>query len=262
MIKLENLNYSIGDIEILKNINFEIERNEIVVLVGANGSGKSTLIKSIASLVNYRGKILIFGGSLRELKSKNRSRVVSYLPQNCLKTNIKVRTLVRHSRFPYASFGEKLSKNDNEIINNAISLTGIKHILHKNVMDISGGERQLAYLTMVIAQDTPVILLDEPNTFLDIEHQIFLFELIKKLKSNGKTVILVLHDLIQALEVADKIVVVNKGEVVAFGKPLDVKPEIEKIFNVKIAEINKISEYQNPLFKYCLVKEGLSDDSI
>ncbi len=256
MIKIENLNYSIGDIDILKDINLEIEKNEIVVLVGANGSGKSTLIKSIASLVNYKGKILIHGGSLRELKSKNRSRVVSYLPQNCLKTNIKVRTLVRHSRFPYTNFGEKLSKNDNIIINDAIDLTGINHILHKNVMDISGGERQLAYLTMVIAQDTPIILLDEPNTFLDIEHQIFLFELIKKLKEKGKTIILVLHDLIQALEIADKITVVNNGEIVAYGEPLKVKNDIEKIFNVKIAEIDKITEYENPLYKYCLVKEG------
>ncbi len=256
MMKIENLNYIVGDTEILKNINLEVERNEIVVLVGANGSGKSTLIKSIASLVDYRGKILIHGGSLRELKSKNRSRVVSYLPQNCLKTNIKVRTLVRHSRFPYTNFGEKLSKNDNEIISNAIELTGVHHILNKNVMDISGGERQLAYLTMVIAQDTPLILLDEPNTFLDIEHQIFLFDLIKKLKNNGKTVILVLHDLIQALEIADKIVVVNKGEVVGVGKPMEVKKDIEKIFNVKIAEIDKIKEFEIPLYKYCLVKEG------
>ncbi len=262
MMKIENLSYSVGEIEILKNINLEVDRNQIVVLVGANGSGKSTLIKSIASLVDYRGKILIHGGSLRELKSKNRSRVVSYLPQNCLKTNIKVRTLVRHSRFPYTNFGEKLSKNDNEIISNAIDFTGIQHILHKNVMDISGGERQLAYLTMVVAQDTPLILLDEPNTFLDIEHQIFLFDLIKKLKSKGKTVILVLHDIIQALEIADKIVVINKGEVINAGKPMEVKKDIEKIFNVKIAEINEIKEFEHPLYKYCLVREIAKDVTI
>ncbi len=262
MIKIENLNYSIGDIEILKNINLDIEKNEIVVLVGANGSGKSTLIKSIASLVNYKGKISVYDVSLRDFKNRKRSKVVSYLPQNCLKTNIKVKTLVRHSRFPYTNFGEKLSKKDNEIINDAITLTGINHILHKNVMDISGGERQLAYLTMVIAQDTPLILLDEPNTFLDIEHQIFLFELIKKLKSKDRTVILVLHDLIQALEIADKIAVVEKGRIVAFGKPLEVKSDIENIFNVRIAEIEKIREYENPLYKYCLVKEGKSYDSI
>ncbi len=262
MMKIEMLSYTVGDFDILKNINLEIERNEIVVLVGANGSGKSTLIKSIASLVDYRGKILIHGGSLRELKSKNRSRVVSYLPQNCLKTNIRVKTLIRHSRFPYTNFGEKLSKNDNEIINNAIELTGIQNILHKNVMDISGGERQLAYLTMVIAQDTPLILLDEPNTFLDIEHQIFLFELIKKLKSRGKTVVLVLHDIIQALEIADKIVVINKGEVISVGQPMEVKEDIEKIFKVKIAEIDKINEFESPLYKYCLVREGKKDVAI
>ncbi len=255
MIKVKDINYKIGDIEILKNVNFEIQEEEIVVLVGANGSGKSTIVKSMGSLVKYKGEIEVFNHVLGNLNSKTRSRMISYLPQNCIKTNIKVKTLIKHSRFPYMRFGEKLTSVDEEIINNAIDFTGVRHILNKNVMDISGGERQLAYLTMVIAQDTPIMLLDEPNTFLDLEHQIFLFDLIKKLKNKGKSIVIVLHDMIQALEIADKIIVINNGQVVSCGKPQNVIGDIEKLFNVKIAKLKDITEEETPLFEYCLLKD-------
>ncbi len=172
-----------------------------------------------------------------------------------MRTNIKVETLIRHSRFAYREYGDKLSVDDKKAISEAIDLTGIKDILHKNLMDISGGERQLAYLTMVLSQDTPVVLLDEPNTFLDIEHQLFLFEIVKKLKAKGKTIIIVLHDLIQALEIADKIVVMDKGEIVNIGKPTQAIESIERIFNVKIAEIDRVGNNYNPIYRYCLVEK-------
>ncbi len=254
MIKIENLDYKIAEYQILKNINLEIEENEIVVLVGSNGCGKSTLVKCIASLLEYKGEITVNGQKLKELKHKERSRVISYLPQNCVRTNIKVDTLVRHSRFAYREFGDKLSIEDKKAISDAKELTGVENILNKNLMDISGGERQLAYLTMVLAQDTPIILLDEPNTFLDIEHQLFLFEVVKKLKARAKTILIVLHDLIQALEIADKIVVIEKGEVIKVGKPTEVIDSIEKTFNIKIAEIEKVGEIEKPIYRYCLVQ--------
>ncbi len=253
MIKVQNVGFKVSDFTILKDINFEVEKNDIVVLVGVNGSGKSTLIKCLASSINYSGDILIDDIPIKSLKNKKRSTIVSYLPQNCLRTNIKVKTLVKHSRFPYLNFGDKLSKVDKDAIKNAINLTKIDDILEKNVYDISGGERQLAYLTLVLAQDTPIVLLDEPNTFLDIHHQIFLFDIINKLKENGKTVILVLHDLIQALEIADKIILIEDGKVKDFGSVSDsnIISSIEKSFNIKIKKSNDDSQ----LYQYCLVKK-------
>ncbi len=257
MIKIENLNYKIGEINVLKNINLEIEKNNIVVILGVNGCGKSTLIKCIASLLKYTGKITLEQNILSNLNSKIRSRQISYLPQNCIKTNIKVKTLINHSRFPYLSFGNSLSSNDKNIIKKSIELTGIEKIINKNVMDISGGERQLAYLTMVLAQNTPIILLDEPNTFLDIEHQIFLFNLIKDLNKLNKTIIIVLHDIIQALDIADKIILMDKGEIVNYGKPSEIKKDIEKLFNVKISKVKEVNDYnKEPLFEYCLTKDN------
>lgn len=255
MIRIENLSCTLGNKKVLKNINININENEIIAVVGANGSGKTTLIKSIMSMYKYDGNIFVDDINVAKIKHKQRARLMSYLPQNCLRTNIKVSTLIKHSRFPYLEFGEALSNKDYEVIEEAIELTGIKSILHKNVMDISGGERQLAYLTMVLAQQTPILVMDEPNTFLDISHQIFLNEVIKKLKENGKTIIVVLHNIVNALEIADKIVVINNGTLYDYGKVDDVKNSIEDVFGVRVSEI-KLLENQNdvPLYKYSLVK--------
>ncbi|MFV0440273.1 MAG: ABC transporter ATP-binding protein [Lachnospirales bacterium] len=254
MIEVRNLNYNIGRLDILSNINLKIDKNDIVVIVGENGSGKTTLLKSIASLIKYQGDIFINNNHMKKLKHIDRAKIVSYLPQNCVRTNIMVSTLVKHSRFPYLKFGEELKKSDFEAIENAISITKIENILHKKVTEISGGERQLAYLTMVIAQNSDVVLLDEPNTFLDISHQLFLLRVIKEMKEQGKTVIIVLHDIIQAIEIADKIVVVHNGEIADYGRPNEVIGSVENIFNVKIAETLKIDYDENvPLYKYTLI---------
>lgn len=256
MIEIKNLNCKIGNKSILENINLSIAKNEIVVLIGKNGSGKSSLIKAILSINKHSGQVLVDDINISKLKNKNRARIVSYLPQNCTRTNIKVATLVKHGRFPHLDFGQDLSENDYEIINEAVTLTGITPLLNKNIMEISGGERQLAYLTMVLAQQTPVVLLDEPNTFLDISHQIFLFDIIKKLKENGNTLIIVLHDIIKALEIADKIVVIDNGKIIDYGPPSTVKGTIETIFDVGICETELLNDEKfEPLYRYSLVKK-------
>ncbi len=256
MIKIENLSYKIGKTEILKQINLDINNNEIVVIVGENGSGKTTLLKCISQLTKYDGKITLNNNDISQFKHKERAKEISYLPQNCVRTKIKVQTLIKHGRFPYLNFGEELRHNDYLKIENAIKLTGIEHILHKNISEISGGERQLAYLTMILTQDTDVILLDEPNTFLDISHQLFLLDIIKKMKDNNKTIIIVLHDIIQALDIADKIVVMNNGKLVSYGEPNEVINEIEKIFKVKICKISNLAkEGVQPLYKYTFIQQ-------
>lgn len=257
MVEIKNLNYKIGAKEILRDINLSIPENEIIAVIGANGCGKTTLLRSILSMCKYSGTISINNTDISTLKNKDRARLLSYLPQNCLKTNIKVATLIKHSRFPYLNYGEDLSKKDYEIIQNAIHLVGIEHLLSKNVMEISGGERQLAYLTMVLAQQTPIVLLDEPNTFLDIAHQLFLFDILRTLKANGRTVIVILHDIIQALEIADKVVVMDNGSMLDYGMPNEIIHSIEQVFSVGINEINSLKDAGfTSLYKYSLILKG------
>ncbi len=252
MIKINDLNYKIYDNKILQNINLKIDENEVVVIVGANGSGKTTLIKCIASILNYCGEIKVNNLNLKRLKHREKAKVVSYLPQHAIKTNIKVKTLIKHGRYAHLRLDDKLSDKDKLYIEKAIDIVGIRGILHKNLFEISGGERQLSYLGMVLAQGTDVILMDEPNTFLDISHQLELLEIIKNLKQQGKTIVIVLHDLIQALEIADRVVVMQNGQVKAFDKPENVLDDIKDAFNVQLRKQNDINE--NSLFKYILVK--------
>ncbi len=252
MIDIKHLQYSTFDKVILKDINISIASNQIVTIVGKNGSGKSTLIKCIASLLKYQGQIFIDQSDISTLKPKLRSQTISYLPQNNLRTNIKVSTLIRHGRFPYKGFGEKLTNEDKTIINNVIKTTQVENILHKSVSNISGGEKQLAYLSMILAQNTPVVLLDEPNTYLDIAKQAFLFDIIKDLKKSGKTIVLVLHDLLQALEISDKVIVIEDGQVLSYGEPKDVIKTIETVFDVKIKHA---SNNQDMLYNYYYAKE-------
>ncbi len=252
MIDIKNLTYKTFDKTILDDINISILNNEIVTLVGQNGSGKSTLIKCIASLLKYDGKITINNNDLTMFKPKKRSQTISYLPQNNLRTNIKVSTLIRHGRFPYKGFGERLTNQDKSIIKNVIKTTQVEDILHKSVNQISGGEKQLAYLSMILAQDTPIILLDEPTTYLDISKQAFLSNVIKDLKNSGKTIVLVLHDILQALEISDKVIVIEEGKILDYGRPKEVVSSIEKVFNIKI---NYSFKDHDMLYKYYYAKE-------
>lgn len=248
MISISNLNYK----NILNNVNLNLEENKIYVVIGPNGSGKTTLLKSIAQLYKYDGDINIKGIDLKRLKHKEKAKIISYLPQHNLKTNIKVETLVRHGRYASLNFGENLKELDKKIVKENIEIVGINNILKRNLMDISGGERQLAYLAMVLTQSTPIILFDEPTTFLDISHQIHILEIIKKLKEEGRTIIIVLHDLIQAIEIADEIILIDNGKIVKKSTPYEIFDDIKKVFGVSISEYD-IND-KNALYKKYLLK--------
>ncbi len=253
MISIKELNYKVSDTQILKNININIEENKIIAIIGPNGSGKTSLIKSIASLNKYNGEIKINNINLKKINNKERAKIVSYLPQHCLKTNINVKTLIRHGRYASMKLGDKLNEVDKKLIEESIEITGIKKIVNKNLMDISGGERQLAYLAMVLTQATPIVLLDEPTTFLDISHQIYLLNIIKKLKNEGKTIIIVLHDLIQALDIADEVILMEKGKIIEHTAKEKVTKNIKEVFHVSISSKNIDDE--KSLYKKYLLKE-------
>ncbi|UNC93276.1 ABC transporter ATP-binding protein [Candidatus Contubernalis alkaliaceticus] len=222
MLEIKKLSFSYGKSKVLHNINFNIEKGEIAVLVGPNGSGKSTLLRCIAGLFKAsEGEVLLKGKKMQSCSKKWLSREVCFLPQIQMPVrHINVWELVAMGRSPYQSVGWSYSKADKEKIQWAIEFMNLNKLQHKPLDAISGGERQRAWIAMVLAQDTDLILLDEPITFLDIKYQWMLLDMVKDIRNRfGKTFIFVLHDINHALAVGDKTIVLKDGFIHASGCP-------------------------------------------
>lgn len=235
MFKLKNITSGYEEKKIIKNINLEILPNQITTIIGPNGCGKSTLLKTLAnSLTPYEGEITLHEKPLHSYSITEFAQHVAILPQVRNIPNTTVEALISHGRFPYLGFLRRLKPGDQEIIEQAMTLTGIIEKRYQSLYHLSGGERQRVYIAMTLAQDTEVILLDEPTTYLDMNHQYEILELVKKLHQQGKTIVMVLHDLAHALAYSDQIIVMNDGEIVKVGNPsLIIKEQvIEKVFNL------------------------------
>lgn len=223
MIELKNVSGGYGKHIIISNVSLTFPKGDIISIVGANGCGKSTLLKLCAGLLStMSGKILLNGMDISTLKRNSIAKQLSYLGQIKNAGNISVRSLVSHGRFPYLGYPRKYTEKDMEKINNAMKLAGIADIAEKMVDELSGGQQQRVHIAMLLAQDTPILLLDEPLTYLDISHQLELMELIVKLKALNKTIIMVMHDLNLALSYSDKIAVMENGNIIAFDTPQNI----------------------------------------
>lgn len=236
MFEFENVCVKKSGGEILKNINLTFPEKSITVIIGKNGSGKSTLLSAAANTVKYTGSIKYKGESVALLPLRERSKLISFLPQVLPSPSISVESLVSMGRHPYLDFGKHLTKEDKDAVAEAIKDIGIENIKDKRLDEISGGERQKAYLAMILAQNTETVLLDEPATYLDKEYEKELYNIIERLRSRyGKRVIVVMHDLSRAAETADRIVLLDKGEVLFCGDGEEcVKSNIiEKVFGVR-----------------------------
>ena len=240
MIKLENVSAGYYKIEIIKNINVTFEEGSITSIVGKNGCGKTTLLKTASNLLKpFRGKVTIKGRDILNIPNKELAKKISFLPQHRPVPNITVYDLVMHGRYPHLGFSRIPQKKDKEIVEISIEKMGLNEYVNKNVSELSGGERQKAYIAMILAQDTDIMFLDEPTTFLDINHQLEILEVIKKLKKMGKTIVMVLHDLNSALSCSDRVCLMEKGEIVVCDTPQVVfeSGEIDRIFKVSSAQV-------------------------
>lgn len=235
MIKLNNITAGYNKVEIIKNINIDFKDGSITSIIGKNGCGKTTLLKTASNLLKpFRGIITIMGKDISDIPDKELAKKVSFLPQNRTVPNITVYNLVMHGRYPYLGFSRTPLKKDREIVKKAIELMGLYKYVNKNIHELSGGQRQKVYIAMVLAQDTDIIFLDEPTTYLDINHQLEILEEIKKLKKMGKTIVMVLHDLNSALSCSDRICLMDNGEIVIYDTPQAVfeSREIDRVFRV------------------------------
>ncbi|MGH4117175.1 ABC transporter ATP-binding protein [Clostridium sp.] len=241
MIELIDVSSGYNGVKKLQNINMKINKGTITSIIGPNGCGKTTLLKVTSGLIDlYSGKILLNDTPINGIKKKEFAKSVSILPQTRSIPNIIVDSLVAHGRFPYLGFARKQSKVDREKVEYAMELTGVIKFRNKNLLELSGGERQKVYIAMIVAQDTDVIFLDEPTTYLDINQQFQVIDLIKKLNKNGKTIVMVLHDIVQALTYSHRICVMNKGEVKSYGTPKEIldKKVINEVFSVNCKRVH------------------------
>ena len=243
-LKLEKFSTGYANNFIIKSINLSLKNGEWLGVIGPNGSGKSTLIKGICRIIKpFQGNIYLKEKEISRYTNKLISQTIAFLPQQ-FNTNIQitVKELVALGRSPYKSFWEfDLNKTDNEKINEVLNLVDIYDFKDTLITQISGGQRQRAYLALALAQDPEILILDEPTTALDLKYQIKFLEIIKKLKEKkGVSIITILHDLNLSARYAEKILALKNGETVGYGTCNEIISEkkIKDIFDVNVLVSN------------------------
>ena len=221
----ENISTGYEEKLILKDLNISIPAGKFSVLIGPNGCGKSTLLKSFARLLKPKfGSVVLDGKAIYEIPTQHLARQIGLLPQSpIVPSGITVADLVARGRFPYQNLFGQLSKADYEAISLAMEAMGIADLSEKSVDSLSGGQRQRVWIALVLAQDTDILLLDEPTTYLDIAYQVEILDCLAKLNQMKKTTIVaILHDINLSIRYADYIFAMKKGRLIAEGKPRDI----------------------------------------
>ncbi len=216
MIELNDVSVGYRGKPILSNISFTVSDGEICALLGHNGCGKSTLLRAVTGSLGYVGSIRIDGQETRRL-SNDRAKLISLMPQLMARPSISVYELVSFGRQPYTGISGILSKSDRQKIDEAIQKTRLEPLALSRCDRISGGELQRAYLAMVLAQDTPNLLLDEPAAHLDARYERQISDFLLALRADRRAVLAVLHNINHALSIADRIIVIDSGRLVFNG---------------------------------------------
>lgn len=236
MMKFNRVSVELDRRKILEEISFTLKPHKITVLLGRNGCGKTTLLSCITGATKYTGEILLDDRNLALIPERERARRVALLPQVLPQVPLTVRELVSMGRNLYLNLGRHLTEADREQIQCALQRTDMEQLENRLVNRLSGGERHKAYLAMALAQNTGIIVLDEPTTYLDMAAEAELEKLLVQLKTHGKkTILMVMHDLTKAVELADQILILNGGGIVFDGacETCLEQKMIEKVFHVR-----------------------------
>ena len=223
----------------LKEINFTVREAEFVGIIGPNGAGKSTLIKIIAALLdNYTGQITLHNQKIEEIDRRTFAQKVAYVPQSIeLNFHFNVQEVVRMGRFSHLSGLFAEDPEGENAVTRALIHMDLKHLQHRSFTTLSGGEKQRVIIASTLAQESGLLLLDEPTTALDLRHQQMILSRLKKLSNaEQKTILLVTHDINLAAQFCDRLILMNEGAIVADGTPEDVLNFrlIQKVYGVKV----------------------------
>ena len=240
MIEVKNLSCGYGKKEVIHNVDVCFGKGEVTAVVGPNGCGKTTVMKAMAGLIKVKNdRIYIDNKDINQYKDMDRAKKIAFMPQIRHVPAMSVYDFLMCARYPYLGMSKQPEKSDIEAVENAISITGIGEYRMRSLKKLSGGERQKVYFAFMLAQQAEVLILDEPTTYLDIERQFEILDMIRLMKKNNKTVVMVLHDICHSLKFADKIVVMDEGRVKMQGTPDEIIESgvLEKIYNIKLKEL-------------------------
>ncbi len=220
-LSADNLTLQHGKTTIIESLNLTLPLGKVTAIVGPNGCGKSTLLNGLSRIHHpIGGTVLLNGKDIHNYPSKEVARKLALLPQDTISPDgINVEELIRFGRHPHQSTMKQWKMSDQEAIDYALNAADLNGLKDRLLNTLSGGQRQRAWIAMSIAQETPLLLLDEPTSALDLGHQIEVFELIKELSEEGKTIAMVVHDLPSACRYADHIVAMKDGKIVTQGCP-------------------------------------------
>ena len=224
-MEVRNLSFSYGKNKVLRDVSFKIEGGNITTIMGANGCGKSTLFSLMTkNLYPRKGNIFLSGKNIQNLSLKEFARKVSIVHQyNTSSDDITVERLVSFGRTPHMKMMQARTQEDEELIQWAMEVTNVEKYKSREVSQLSGGQRQRVWIAMALAQNTKILFLDEPTTYLDIRYQIEILELIQKLNEEyGITIIMVLHDINQAIHFSQEVIGLKDGMVSFQGNPQEV----------------------------------------
>ena len=241
IIELKNLSIGYGNKSVLQDVNAKINKGEIVGIIGCNGAGKSTLLKTIRGLLpKQSGEILYFGRKVESFSEKELAREVAYLQQNVeVGFGYTAKDIVLAGRYPYMKWWKGESISDEELALKCMEYTGTKELAERPVNEVSGGQKQRILLAKVLAQQTPILFLDEPTTGLDMVYQEEIFRFSKALAEMGKTILMVVHELNLAAKYCSRIILLGEGTVIADGRPDNVFTEkiLSKAYNAPVRVI-------------------------
>lgn len=224
-LRAETLRLGYDKAIIIDELNLAIPHGQITALIGPNGCGKSTLLRGLVRLLKPQlGAVYLNGQTIQQTPTKVLARQLGILPQNPVAPEgLTVRELVAQGRYPHQSWFQQWSTDDETAVVQALTITGMTDLAERPVDTLSGGQRQRAWIAMTLAQETAIILLDEPTTFLDLAHQLEVLHLLNRLnQTESRTIVMVVHDLNHASRYADQIVALREGTIQAVGPPAEV----------------------------------------
>ncbi|MBU5675926.1 ABC transporter ATP-binding protein [Alkaliphilus sp. MSJ-5] len=243
-IRAEKLDIAYDDILIVKSLNMDIPQGKITSIIGANGCGKSTVLKAVGRILKPKsGMVYLSGEDISKVSTKDIAKKMAILPQTPTAPNgLTVGELVAYGRFPHQRGFGNLTPEDKKIISWALSVTKLTEFEHREVDTLSGGQRQRVWIAMALAQQTDLILLDEPTTYLDLAHQLEVLKLLFDLNRNqGCTIVMVLHDLNLASRFSDYMIAIHKGTIIEHGSPQKVMTTevLKKTFQIDAEIVNE-----------------------